>query len=76
MSFITGVGLTAYGKHEGFSSLDLMSQAAQLAISDAGLKRSHGGGLDNRSVRDRVAEGNAELDHVRPALDQRVEVGG
>ena len=39
MSFITGVGLTAYGKHVGSSSLDLMSTAAQLAISDAGLKR-------------------------------------
>ena len=36
MSFITGVGLTSYGKHEGSSSLDLMSQAAQLAITDAG----------------------------------------
>src|SRR6266436_1179511 len=27
MSFITGVGLTSYGKHEGSSSLDLMSKA-------------------------------------------------
>ena len=26
MSFITGVGLTPYGKHEGSSSLDLMSR--------------------------------------------------
>src|ERR1035438_3302154 len=40
MSFITGVGLTSYGKHEGSSSLDLMSKAAALAISDAGLTRS------------------------------------
>src|SRR5215468_9477166 len=40
MSFVTGVGLTSYGKHEGSSSLDLMSRAAQLAIDDAGLKRS------------------------------------
>ena len=32
MSYITGVGLTAYGKHEGSSSLDLMSKAAELAI--------------------------------------------
>ena len=37
MSFITGVGLTSYGKHEGCSSLDLMSQAAAMAIADAGL---------------------------------------
>jgi len=40
MSFITGVGLTAYGRHEGSSSLDLMSKAAALAIADAGLKRN------------------------------------
>jgi len=40
MSFITGVGLTSYGKHEGSSSLDLMSKAAELALADAGLKRS------------------------------------
>ena len=39
MSYITGVGLTSYGKHEGSSSLDLMSKAAELAIADAGLKR-------------------------------------
>src|SRR5450631_4317028 len=39
MSFITGVGLTAFGRHEGSSSLDLMSKAAELAMSDAGLKR-------------------------------------
>ena len=45
MSFITGVGLTAYGRHEGSSSLDLMSRAAQLAISDAGLKRSEIDGI-------------------------------
>ncbi len=37
MSFITGVGLTAYGRHEGSSGLDLMSKAAQLAITDAAL---------------------------------------
>ena len=33
MSFVTGVGLTSYGKHEGLSSLDLMSKAAELAIA-------------------------------------------
>jgi 3-oxoacyl-[acyl-carrier-protein] synthase III len=45
MSFITGVGLTSYGKHEGSSSLDLMSKAAELAIADAGLKRSEIDGI-------------------------------
>ncbi len=46
MSFITGVGLTAFGKHEGYSSLDLMSQAAELAVTDAGLKRGDIGVVD------------------------------
>jgi len=45
MSFITGVGLTAYGRHEGSSSLDLMSKAAELAIADAGLKRNEIDGI-------------------------------
>src|SRR5262245_43136372 len=40
MSFITGVGLTSYGKHEGSSTLDLMSQAAAQALNDSGLKRA------------------------------------
>lgn len=40
MSFITGVGLTPFGRHEGSSSLDLMSKAAQAALDDAGLKRA------------------------------------
>ncbi len=28
MSFISGVGLTAFGRHEGRSTVDLMSMAA------------------------------------------------
>lgn len=39
MSFISGVGLTPFGRHEGRSSLDLMSAAATLALADAGLAR-------------------------------------
>jgi 3-oxoacyl-[acyl-carrier-protein] synthase III len=45
MSFITGVGLTSFGRHEGSSSLDLMSKAAELAIADADLKRSEIDGI-------------------------------
>jgi acetyl-CoA acetyltransferase len=40
MSFITGVGLTAFGRHEGASTLDLMRTAAEPAIADAGLQRA------------------------------------
>ena len=45
MSYITGVGLTSYGKHEGSTSLDLTSKAAASAIADAGLKRTDIDGL-------------------------------
>ena len=45
MSFITGVGLTRYGKHDGKSTLDLMSDAASLAIADAGLARGEIDGI-------------------------------
>ncbi|MDB5574411.1 MAG: thiolase [Tardiphaga sp.] len=40
MSFITGVGLTSFGRHDGRSTLDLMSTAAELALTDAGLRRA------------------------------------
>jgi acetyl-CoA acetyltransferase len=45
MSYITGVGLTAYGKHPGKSTLDLMSEAATLALADAQLERKDVDGL-------------------------------
>lgn len=45
MSWITGVGLTAFGKHPGRSTLDLMSTAATAALADAGLGRCDVDGL-------------------------------
>ena len=45
MSYITGVGLTPYGKHPGKSTLDLMSEAASAALADAGLERKNIDGL-------------------------------
>ena len=45
MSFITGVGLTPYGKHPGKSTLDLMSEAATAALADAELERRDIDGL-------------------------------
>jgi 3-oxoacyl-[acyl-carrier-protein] synthase III len=45
MSYITGVGLTSFGKHEGCSSLELMSKAATLALADAELKRNEIDGI-------------------------------
>src|SRR5262245_29252182 len=45
MSYVTGVGLTPYGKHPGRDTLDLMSDAAALALADAELERKDVDGL-------------------------------
>jgi acetyl-CoA acetyltransferase len=80
MSFITGVGLTAYGRHEGSSSLDLMSQAAQSAISDAGLERGEIDGIlcgySTVSPHIMLATVFAEHFGIRPAYAHAVQVGG
>jgi acetyl-CoA acetyltransferase len=45
VSWISGVGLTAYGKHPGRNTLDLMSDAASRALDDAQLERGDIDGL-------------------------------
>ena len=45
MSYVAGTGLTRYGRHEGRSTLDLMSEAATRALQDAGLERKDIDGL-------------------------------
>ena len=45
MSFVIGSGLTRYGKHEGSSTLSLMTQATDLALADAGMARDDIDGL-------------------------------
>jgi acetyl-CoA acetyltransferase len=42
---LCGAGVTRYGRHEGSSSLDLMSAAATLALDDASLERKDIDGL-------------------------------
>jgi acetyl-CoA acetyltransferase len=80
MSYITGVGLTAYGKHEGLTSLDLMSKAAELAIADAGLKRSEVDGVlcgySTVSPHIMLATVFAEHFGIKPAYAHAVQVGG
>src|SRR6201990_3453739 len=80
MSFVTGVGLTSYGKHEGSSSLDLMSQAAELAIADAGLKRADIDGMlcgySTVSPHIMLATVFAEHFGIRPTYAHAVQVGG
>src|SRR3954465_3407827 len=80
MSFISGVGLTAYGRHEGCSSLDLMSKGAELAIPDAGLKRADIDGVlcgySTVSPHIMLATVFAEHFGIKPAYAHAVQVGG
>ena len=80
MSFITGVGLTVFGKHEGRSTLDLMTRAADLAIADAGLTRSDIDGLlcgySTTMPHIMLATVFAEHFGIRPAYCHAVQVGG
>jgi acetyl-CoA acetyltransferase len=80
MSYITGVGLTSYGKHEGSSSLDLTSQAAALALADAGLVRSEIDGIlcgySTVSPHIMLATVFAEHFGIQPSYAHAVQVGG
>ena len=80
MSYITGVGLTAYGRHEGSSTLDLMSEAAGIAIADAGLKRAEIDGIlcgySTVSPHIMLATVFAEHFGIRPSYAHAVQVGG
>jgi acetyl-CoA acetyltransferase len=80
MSFISGVGLTAFGKHEGRTTLDLMSEAAESALSDAGLKRADIDGLltgySTTMPHLMLATVFAEHFGVRPSYAHAIQVGG
>lgn len=80
MSFISGVGLTSFGKHEGRSTLDLMTEAAQSALSDAGLKRGDIDGLltgySTTMPHLMLATVFAEHFGVQPSYAHAIQVGG
>jgi acetyl-CoA acetyltransferase len=80
MSYITGVGLTSFGKHEGSSSLSLMSDAAALAIADAGLKRTEVDGIlcGYSTVAPHIMLATVFAEHfgIRPSYAHAVQVGG
>ena len=80
MSFISGVGLTAFGKHDGRSTLDLMSMAAESALSDAGLKRADIDGLltgySTTMPHLMLATVFAEHFGVQPSYAHAIQVGG
>ena len=80
MSFITGVGLTAFGRHDGRSTLDLMSTAAELAIADAGLIRAEIDGIlcGYSTVQPHIMLATVFAEHfgIKPAYAHAVQVGG
>src|ERR1700710_3186015 len=80
MSFITGVGLTSFGRHEGSSTLDLMSRAAELAIADAGLKRAEIDGVlcGYSTVQPHIMLATVFAEHfgITPAYAHAIQVGG
>jgi acetyl-CoA acetyltransferase len=80
MSFITGVGLTSFGRHEGSSTLDLMSKAAELAIADAGLNRGEIDGVlcGYSTVQPHIMLATVFAEHfgIKPAYAHAVQVGG
>jgi acetyl-CoA acetyltransferase len=80
MSFITGVGLTAYGKRDGCSTLDLMSEAATLALNDSGLKRGEIDGVlcgySTTMPHLMLATVFAEHFGIQPTYAHAIQVGG
>src|SRR3954469_13311571 len=80
MSFITGVGLTPFGRHEGSTSLDLMSRAAEVAIADAGLGRAEIDGVlcGYSTVSPHIMLATVFAEHlgITPSYAHAVQVGG
>src|SRR3954447_20380781 len=80
MTYITGTGLTSFGRHDGRSSLDLMSMAAQLALDDAGLTRADVDGIlcgySTVSPHIMLATVFAEHFGITPSYAHAVQVGG
>jgi acetyl-CoA acetyltransferase len=80
MSFITGVGLTPFGRHDGCSTLDLMSDASEAALADAGLKRGEIDGIlcgySTTLPHLMLATVFAEHLGIQPAYAHAIQVGG
>src|SRR5438477_4697049 len=80
MSYITGVGLTSYGRHDGRTTVDLMSVAAEQAIADAGLVRRDVDGVlcgySTTMPHLMLATVFAEHFGLQPSYAHAVQVGG
>ncbi|MET0906096.1 MAG: thiolase family protein, partial [Tardiphaga sp.] len=80
MSYITGVGLLPYGRHEGSTTIDLMSRAAELALADAGLTRADIDGFlcgySTTMPHIMLATVFAEHFGITPSYAHAIQVGG
>jgi len=80
MSYLIGTGLTRYGRHDGRSTLDLMSMAASRALDDAGLERSDIDGLvcgySTTMPHIMLATVFAEHFGLRPTYAHAIQLGG
>lgn len=80
MSFVLGSGLTRFGRHEGRISLDLMGDAATLALADAGLERGDIDGLvcGYATTLPHIMLATVFAEHfgIRPDYAHAVQVGG
>jgi len=80
MSHLLGSGLTRFGRHDGRSTLDLMSEAATAALADAGLERRDVDGLicgySTTMPHIMLATVFAEHFGLRPTYAHAVQVGG
>lgn len=80
MSWITGAGLLPYGRHDGKSTLDLMSGAATAALADAGLERRDVDGLltGYATTMPHIMLATVFAEHfgLKPAYAHAVQVGG
>lgn len=79
-AWIAGTGLTAFGKHSGKGPLELMAEAAQTALDEAGLERGEVDGLITGYATTlphlMLSTAFAELFGLRPAYAHAIQLGG
>ena len=80
MSYLLGSGLTRFGRHEGRTTLDLMTEASSAALADAQLERGDIDGLicgySMTMPHLMLATVFAEYFGIRPTYAHAVQVGG
>lgn len=80
MSFLLGSGLTRFGRHDGRTALDLMSEAAAAALADAGLERGDIDGLicGYATTMPHIMLATVFAEHfgLKPTYAHAVQVGG